>query len=40
MASYRLINVADPIDDTDVATKSYVETRINSMIGGGGAIAG
>lgn len=36
MASYRLINVADPIDDTDVATKSYVETRITSVIGGGG----
>lgn len=36
MASYRLINVADPIDNTDVATKSYVETRINSVIGGGG----
>jgi hypothetical protein len=38
MASYRLINVADPIDNTDVATKSYVETRINSVIGGGGGV--
>ncbi len=30
--------MADPIDNTDVATKAYVETRINSVIGGGGGV--
>jgi hypothetical protein len=38
MGSFRLINVADPIDNTDVATKAYVENRITSVIGGGGGV--
>jgi hypothetical protein len=40
MGGFKLIDVADPLLDTDVATRGYVESRIASIQAGGGGNAG